>query len=47
MVKHSKIWFIPGRTVEVDDKMQQYTYKLTYNKAGTNLKKADKTKMEI
>jgi hypothetical protein len=38
MVKHNKLWFIPGRIIEVNDKMQQYTYRLTY-KIGTNLKK--------
>jgi hypothetical protein len=38
MVKRPKVWFVPGRTVDVKDKMQQHTYKLTY-KAGTNLKK--------
>jgi hypothetical protein len=37
MSKHSKSWFVPGRTIKVKDKMQQYTYSLTY-KAGTNLK---------
>jgi len=37
MTKHNKKWFIPGRNIEVNDKMQKYSYKLTY-KAGTNLK---------
>jgi hypothetical protein len=32
-----KSWFIPGRTIKVKDKMQQYSYILTY-RAGTNLK---------
>jgi hypothetical protein len=48
MSKHNKAWFIPGRTIKVKDKMQQYTYKLTY-KAGTSLKKGgiDKDGNEI
>ena len=37
MTKHNKKWFITGRNIEVNDKMQKYSYKLTY-KAGTNLK---------
>ena len=37
MTKHSKSWFVTGIIVNVNDKMQQYKYKLTY-KAGTNLK---------
>lgn len=37
MVRHSKKWFIPGRTIRVNDKMQKYTYQLIY-KAGTNIK---------
>lgn len=36
-MKHNKKWFISGRVITVDDKMQKYQYKLTYN-AGTNLK---------
>jgi hypothetical protein len=38
MPKHYKSWFVPGRIIKTKDKMQQYTYILTY-KAGTNLKK--------
>ena len=37
MPKHSKSWYIPGRNVNAKDKMQTYTYTLTY-KAGTNMK---------
>lgn len=32
-----KSWFKSGRKIQVKDKMQQYTYYLTYN-AGTNIK---------
>lgn len=34
---HSKAWFKPGRKIQIRDKMQTYTYVLTY-KAGTNIK---------
>lgn len=37
MPKRSKSWYIPGRKVKVKDRMQTYTYTLTY-KAGTNMK---------
>jgi hypothetical protein len=37
MVKHYQAWFIPEKTIYARDKMQQYTYKLTY-KCGTNIK---------
>jgi hypothetical protein len=37
-MKRSKSWFIPGRKINVNDKMQKYQYTLTY-KAGTNIKK--------
>jgi hypothetical protein len=37
MTKHSKTWYIPGRIINANDKMQKYTYTLTY-KIGTNLK---------
>jgi hypothetical protein len=37
MTIHNKAWFVPNRTIKVKDKMQTYTYKLTY-KCGTNLK---------
>jgi hypothetical protein len=37
MLKHSKSWYVPGRKVKAKDKMQTYTYILTYN-AGTNMK---------
>jgi hypothetical protein len=33
----SRSWFVAGRKIQVHDKMQQYTYNLTY-KAGTNIK---------
>jgi hypothetical protein len=36
-MSHYKKWFIAGRKIIVRDKMQNYTYLLTYN-AGTNLK---------
>ena len=36
-MKHSKSWYVPGRVIHVKDKMQTYTYELTY-KAGTHLK---------
>lgn len=34
---HNKQWYKSGRVIKVKDKMQQYTYELTYN-AGTNIK---------
>ena len=34
---HAKAWFMPGRKIQARDKMQKYTYNLTY-KAGTNIK---------
>lgn len=37
MTRHSKVWYTPDRTIKVNDRMQKYTYTLTY-KAGTNLK---------
>jgi hypothetical protein len=37
MPKHSKSWYKPGREVKAKDRMQTYTYILTY-KAGTNMK---------
>jgi hypothetical protein len=36
MTKHNKSWYVQGKVIKVNDKMQQYTYKLMYN-AGTNL----------
>ena len=37
MTIHGKTWYTPGKIVKANDKMQRYTYVLTY-KAGTNLK---------
>jgi hypothetical protein len=37
-MRHHKAWFLPGRKIVVRDKMQRYTYTLTFA-AGTNLKK--------
>jgi hypothetical protein len=36
-MSHSKKWFVKDRKIVVRDKMQNYTYYLSYN-AGTNLK---------
>ena len=48
MVKHKKAWFVAGRTVDVCDKMQKFSYVLTY-RAGTNKKNGgvDKNGMKI
>lgn len=38
MVRHCKAWFVAGRIIRVNDKMQKrYSYKLMYN-AGTNIR---------
>jgi hypothetical protein len=42
MAIHGKTWYTPGKIIKANDKMQQYTYKLTY-KAGTNLKNGGHT----
>lgn len=34
---HNRDWFLPGRIIKVNDKMQKTSYKLTY-KCGTNIK---------
>ena len=36
-MRHKKEWFVSGRKIVVHDKMQNYTYLLTY-KCGTNIK---------